>query len=103
MSSEKNFENKVKKYLKEKGCYFVKYWGGGVYTRSGIPDLLVCCNGHFLGVELKADKGKPSQLQIFNLKEINKCGGIGVLLYPRDFDKFKKLIEELQANDKLLT
>jgi hypothetical protein len=103
MSSEKNFENKVKKYLKEKGCYFVKYWGGGVYTRSGIPDLLVCCNGHFVGVELKADKGKPSQLQIFNLKEINKSGGIGVLLYPKDFDKFKKLIEELQANDKLLT
>lgn len=43
MAAEKNFENKVKKFLKENGCWILKYWGGAAFTRSGIPDLLVCC------------------------------------------------------------
>lgn len=95
MAAEKNFENRVKKFLKEQGCYFIKYWGGAAYTKSGVPDLLVCCNGHFVGIEVKADKGKPSELQIYNLREIDKAGGYGVLLYPKDFEKFKAFIEHL--------
>lgn len=49
MAAEKNFEEKVKKYLKENGCWFLKYWGGGGFTKSGIPDLLVCCKVHGRG------------------------------------------------------
>ena len=41
MAAEKNFENRVKKYLDEYGCWWLKYWGGAAYTKSGIPDLLV--------------------------------------------------------------
>ena len=33
---EKLFENKIKNFLKEKGVWYVKFWGG-LYTRSGIP------------------------------------------------------------------
>ncbi len=95
MAAEKNFENRVKKFLKEQECYFIKYWGGASYTKSGVPDLLVCCNGHFIGIEVKAEKGKPSELQIYNLREIDKAGGYGVLLYPKDFEKFKVFIEYL--------
>ena len=40
MAAEKNFENKVKKFLKDKGAWVLKYWGGAAYTKSGIPDLL---------------------------------------------------------------
>lgn len=95
VAAEKNFENRVKKFLKEQGCYFIKYWGGAAYTKSGVPDLLVCCNGHFVGIEVKAEKGKPSELQIYNLREIDKAGGYGVLLYPEDFEQFKVFIEYL--------
>lgn len=95
MAAEKQFENKIKKFLDEKGCWFLKYWGGAAYTKSGIPDLLVCCNGHFLGVEVKASNGKPSPLQIHNLKKIDEAGGLGILLYPDDFDTFKTMIELL--------
>lgn len=56
MAAEKNFENKVKTYLKNYGCWFLKYWGGASYTKSGIPDLLVSSDGFFLGIEVKADK-----------------------------------------------
>lgn len=98
MAQEKNFENKVKKFLKEQGCYFIKYWGGGAFTKSGVPDLLVCCNGYFVGVELKAPNGRPSELQIHNLKEINNSGGFGILLYPEKYNDFRAFISKLSAD-----
>lgn len=100
MAAEKQFEEKVKAYLKEYGCWFLKYWGGGGYTKSGIPDILVCCKGRFIGVEVKAANGKPSDLQIYNLRKIDTAGGLAILLYPKDFDMFKRLIE--QPNNKEL-
>ncbi|MDO5361949.1 MAG: VRR-NUC domain-containing protein [Eubacteriales bacterium] len=100
MASEKNFENRVKAFLKEQGCYFIKYWGGGEFTKAGVPDILVCCNGKFLGVEVKAQTGRPKMLQVQNLKKINEAGGYGVLLYPNHFDLFKNLILCIKAEDE---
>ena len=93
--TEKQFENKVKAFLKDQGCYFIKYWGGGQFTKAGVPDLLICCNGRFLGVELKASGGKPTDLQLHHLDQIRKAGGIGILLYPKGFEKFKQKIIEM--------
>lgn len=98
MAAEKNFENRVKAFLKEQGCYVIKYWGGGAFTKSGVPDLLVCCNGHFVGVELKAPNGKPSSLQIHNLREIAAAGGFPVLLYPNKYEEFQHFIRLLQRS-----
>ena len=81
-AAEKNFENKVKTFLKGKGFWFLKYWGGAAYTKSGIPDLLVCMRGRFLGLEIKAPRGEPSELQLYHLENIRKAGGRGILLYP---------------------
>ena len=100
MAAEKQFETKVKKFLKTKGCWSLKYWGGASYTKSAIPDLLVCCNGCFLGVELKAPKGRPSDLQIYNLREIDRSGGYAILLYPDDYALFQSLVQCIQARDQ---
>lgn len=97
MGSEKLFENRLKKFLEDEGCWFVKFFANA-YTKSGIPDLLVCCNGYFIGVEVKAPNGKPSVLQKRNIREIYESGGIGVVLYPDQFDQFKELIK-LLVND----
>ena len=98
MAEEKQFENKVKSYLKSKGCWVLKTWGGG-FLRSGIPDLLICCKGKFIGVELKAEKGKVSPLQKYEIMEIKKAGGLALSLRPSGFDEFKKLIEEIINNE----
>lgn len=95
---EKLFENQVKKYLKEQGCYLIKYWSGNAqngkkYTKDGVPDLIVCCNGYFLGIELKSEDGKPSELQKWNLEQIRNAGGIGIVLYPHQFEEFKDFVE----------
>ena len=102
MAAEKNFENRVKKFLKEKGAWVLKYWGGAAYTKSGIPDLLVCFKSYFLGIELKAPNGKPSELQLYNLRQINKAEGISILLYPNDFEQFKQFIEQLEHGEQLV-
>lgn len=96
MAQEKNFENRVKKFLEEQGCWYVKYFANA-YTKSGIPDLLVCCNGYFVAVELKAPNGKPSALQQWNIQKIKESGGIGIILYPKDFEAFKSMIYSLKG------
>ena len=95
MAAEKNFENKVKSFLKDQGCWVLKTWSNGV-QRSGVPDLLVCCNGYFLGVELKAESGKPSDLQLWNIEKIREAGGIAIVLYPDQFERFRELIDTLK-------
>lgn len=97
MAKEKQFETKVKTLLKEQKCYFIKYWGGGQFTKAGIPDIICCCAGKFIGVELKAPNGKPSELQIYNLKKIEESGGYGILLYPHDYKLFTAFISALQG------
>lgn len=92
--TEKQFENKVKKFLKENNCWYVKYWGGG-YSKSGIPDILACINGYFVAIELKGTDGKPSKLQEWNIRKINESNGIGLILYPHQFEDFKSLVNEL--------
>lgn len=93
---EKQFENKVKKFLKDKRCWTLKTWSNGV-QRSGVPDLLVCCDGYFIGVELKAENGKPSELQLYNLRKIEEAGGYAILLYPSEFESFKGFIFNLKT------
>ena len=92
---EKQFETQVKAFLKEQGCYFLKTWSNGV-QRQGVPDLLVCCNGYFVGVELKNETGKPSELQLWNIEKIREAGGFAFVLYPSGFNKFKEFIRDLK-------
>lgn len=97
MAEEKNLENRIKKFLKNQECWCLKYWAGGGFTKSGIPDLLICCNGYFIGAEIKASNGTPSVLQIRELTKIQNASGIGVLIYPEDEITFRKLILELKV------
>lgn len=93
MAQEKQFENKVKRFLNEfpQKIWFTKIWGGG-YQKAGIPDLICCVNGIFISVELKGSIGRASELQKYNTNRINESGGIGIILYPEGFETFKNLI-----------
>lgn len=96
MAEEKNFENKIKKYLDSIGAWYVKYHGNA-FSANGTPDLLCCVNGVFMAIEVKASKGKPSKIQLYKIEQINKAGGVAFVLYPKDFNKFKKICEGVIA------
>ena len=94
MAQEKQFENKIKKYLKERGCYCVKYFGCN-YSTSGTPDILACVNGYFLAIEVKAQTGKPSELQLVKIADIRKAGGFAFVAYPSGWNRLKDIIDGL--------
>lgn len=80
-----------------------KRWGGSKYLKSGMPDMHIVVNNISIEVELKAPNGKPSELQIQKLNQINTAGCIGFVLYPKDFDKFKNLILNIKSKPNQFT
>ena len=75
---ESTLQSKVIKYLEEKGAYVVKVIAA---SKSGVPDLLVCYQGGFIAIELKAP-GRLSDtkpLQIYNRNLIVKSGGTAII------------------------
>ena len=91
MGAEKNFENNIKKFLDEQGCYYIKHFANA-FTKVGVPDILASVNGYFVAIEVKASNGRPSELQLYNIKKINMSGGIGIVLYPNDFGNFVYMV-----------
>ena len=94
--TEAQFQTKVIKFLQEQGIWFVKYWGGGRFTRAGVPDIICCVHGLFVAIELKTDHGRVSKLQSYNIKQINASGGVGIVLRPKQFKAFKQWIKEVK-------
>jgi hypothetical protein len=57
-------------------------------TIRGTPDILLCINGIFVGMELKKSIDEERDpLQEHNLDLINKAGGIGIAVFPENWDK----------------
>ena len=94
MASEKSYENKIKRYLKDRGCYRVKYHGN-YFSENGTPDILACVNGYFLAIEVKAQNGTPSELQMVKVDAIRKAGGFAYVAYPSGWEKLKDIIDGL--------
>lgn len=98
MAAEKNFEDKIKAYLKNHGCWHVKFFANA-FTKSGIPDILSTVNGYFVAIEVKAPNGTPSELQKYNVNQINQCQGFAVVVCPKQFEDLKYMIQCLMCRD----
>ena len=92
---EKRYEEKLKRYLKKRGIWYVKYWGGGLYTKTGVPDILACIKGRFVAIEVKSDSGKLRPEQKEEIALINASGGLCIISRPSTFEKDKALIEKI--------
>lgn len=75
--------------------YYEKRWGGGIYVQAGLPDMHICVKGKSLEVELKAEHGRASEIQIRNIEQINESGGRGYIVYPKNFELLKDIIRGL--------
>ena len=78
-------EAKVEDYFimqcKLRGVFETKFVSPG---RRGMPDRVAIGNGHTVFIEMKADNGKPSELQKIRVKQINDHGGIAVFAYSKE-------------------
>lgn len=77
---EKVIENKIKEYLTSKGIYHFKIHGDN-FVKPGLPDIVACCNGKFLAIEVKRPgaKNEQSEAQKIHQRNITKSGGVYLL------------------------
>lgn len=97
---ETPFKEMVEEWLDQNHHWYIKYWAGARYTKEGIPDILACIHGKFVGMELKGTNGRPKLLQLKKLKQIREADGIGVLLYPEDFESFKDFLRDTDLGQR---
>lgn len=97
MAREKIFETRVKKYIEGKGGWQVKFFANK-YTKVGVPDIISCINGYFVGIEVKADRGSPTELQLHTIKQIRDAGGFAFVLYPSGYEFFKEFVDDLKKD-----
>lgn len=93
MTPEGKVKQNVKITLARMGAYFCMPATGG-YGSSGIPDILCCYKGRFIGIECKTRGNNPTRLQQSQLDEIKRQGGIALVINEDNMDVLRELIEE---------
>jgi hypothetical protein len=100
MTPEKKVKQKVTKLLDSFGVYWFYPVASG-YGSSGIPDLIACVRGQFVGIECKATpKDQPTALQLKNLASIKDQGGIAVVIHAENIEELRNVIDSI-INDRL--
>lgn len=91
---EADFQAKVIKWLKSKGCIVIKMQQNAT-THSGIADLFFCFEGFYGFLEVKKSRNAKFQpLQKRFIEKINKWS-YGAVVYPENFEKIKKELSEM--------
>ncbi len=85
MTPEAKVKKKTTAKLKARDAYYFYPVTGG-YGSSGVPDIVACYKGVFLGIECKAGSNKPTDLQQRNLDAISRCGGVAIVINESNID-----------------
>ncbi len=101
MTPEAKVKKVVVKQLRNLGAYYFYPVTSG-YGRSGVPDIVGCYKGKFFGIECKAGKNVPTDLQRINLEDIDKQGGIALVVNEKNMHSVQDLLEPSDVNDKQL-
>ena len=83
---EKKVKKQVKKRIEDAGGYMFYPVMGGMGT-NGIPDIIACVKGRFAGIETKAGKGKPTKLQLVQLRKIHEAGGSALVINENNLEQ----------------
>lgn len=98
MTPEKKVKLKVVEILKEFGVYYF-YASTGGYGASGVPDIICCYKGRFIGIECKAGKGKTTALQEKNIAQINAQGGLAIVVNEDNIEDVNELLKQIEKDD----
>tara|TARA_R110000787_G_scaffold471_1_gene1767 strand:- start:1170 stop:1457 length:288 start_codon:yes stop_codon:yes gene_type:complete len=95
MTPEKKVKIKVCEILKANDCYYF-YASTGGYGASGIPDIVACYKGLFLGIECKANGNKATALQLKHLTLIKQAGGYSTIIDEHNVNTLEATLKHLQ-------
>jgi Holliday junction resolvase len=91
MTPEAKVKKAVTSILKAHGAYYFYPVTGG-FGRSGVPDIVACYKGRFIGIECKAGSNKPTALQKKNLNDIMKAGGFSLVINEGNVDALENVM-----------
>ena len=80
--TESALQSWLLKELRKAGGWWIPTTGS-VHMPRGTPDVVGCFTGSMYALELKTEKGKVRNLQLWTLEEIEKHGGSSHLIRGR--------------------
>ena len=83
VKNETPLQERIQKYIRSIGGYVIKTHGDMI-SEPGIPDLICCYRGIFIGFEVKVDDNTPSKHQGIHCRKIWKSGGIAAVVWSVD-------------------
>ena len=95
MTPEAKVKKQVKKILDDLGAYHFSPMMDG-YGKSGVPDIIACYKGKFIGIECKAGKNTPTLLQIRNMDEIKRNNGLAIVINEGNIEALLTLVKEIE-------
>ena len=97
---ERDIVTAIRKYLASLGSD-VFFWKehGSVYGTNGVPDIICCYKGRFLGLECKLPGGRLTKLQKRTIEKINRAGDVACRV--ESVEDVKRVIErvDLERSD----
>ena len=93
--SETRLKQKVLAFLKAEYPQAWVYKAADRWT-SGIPDLLLCVDGRFMGIELKVGNNQPTKIQKYVIERIRASGGSTTVC--RSVDEVKNFMKGENGN-----
>ena len=97
---ERDLVTAIRKYLATLGSD-VFFWKehGSVYGTNGVPDIICCYKGRFLGLECKLPGGRLTKRQKRAIEKINRAGGVACRV--ESVEDVKRVIErvDLERSD----
>lgn len=70
------------------------------YGRSGVPDIVACYKGYFVGIECKAGKGVPTALQLKELRLIDEAGGYSMVVREDTVELVETVLTSIDDRSK---
>ncbi len=90
---EGTIKKDIKHALDQAGVYWTMV-PGGAFGRNGEPDMIACCDGRYIAIEVKTPTGVQSDWQKLRQSQIEGAGGIYVL--ARGVDDVMEVISDVR-------
>jgi len=87
----------ILKPYKASGRLWYTKTAGSMFGKNGVPDYIGCCMTYwkerlFFAIEAKAGKGKPSDLQEACMRDIEKAGGICLVINETNLQELQDFL-----------
>mgnify|MGYP006271626959 FL=1 len=92
-------KDKVVKLLKANEVYYFFPNTHG-FGRSGVPDIICCVRGKFLGIECKAGDNKPTALQEKEMQSIRDAGGKTLVVNENNISDVESIVKEMSNEQR---